>query len=388
MAIPVPATLASFFEMFTGNRSLLHARGMDQYDEQWNLGESKKKFLEVVAGCAHGREEYAKFIERRKATLDSEAINAACLSLASTSRLVCGLGLPHPAETSLLLDRLTGAPYLPGSSVKGMLRSAAGLAAKGEFPDDEVGSEDVTFWKVNLVRIFGPPSDGQGHAKWEMIFYDALPANWPTLEMDVLTPHYGEYYMDESGQNPPADWYSPIPVYFLAVKAGARFLFWYRGTARDEKVRKSDEEAIGRLLPAALDWLGIGAKKSSGYGWFGKDHVAIHASYVQPQNASPSSGGHAGERHAEGRGHAAQTRPVSAPKTETWKSCEVNYSQGCLCVFHGKKQTAFDDLGLLEAALKKKGIKVGRGNHTADVSVVKNDTRWRISAVLAVDPET
>jgi CRISPR-associated protein Cmr6 len=268
--LPLPKGLADFFAgaaFGQGNRSLLHARGMDRYDQNWKLdATNKKEFLNRIRDFDGGKDDYPKFVERRNLALSTSAAPCGKASATSTSRLVCGLGLPHPIETSILLDRLTGAPYLPGSSVKGMLRSAAHLAASAEFPADCVSMRDAAFWKDNLDRVFGPPAAGEGSAaKGQMVFYDALPAAWPKLEVDVLTPHYGPYYMDGKV---PGDWFSPVPVYFLAVSAGTKFFFWYRSLSKEDEMREADEAAIARLLPVALDWLGIGGKKSSGYGAF------------------------------------------------------------------------------------------------------------------------
>jgi CRISPR-associated protein Cmr6 len=82
----------------------------------------------------------------------------------------------------------------------------------------------------------------------------------PKLELDIMNPHYGPYYTDEKGEKPPADYYSPVPVYFLALKKGTRFRF--RWASKDD-----------HLLGCVKDWLkeaikvfGVGAKTRAGYG--------------------------------------------------------------------------------------------------------------------------
>jgi len=259
------------------NRSLLFDRCFASYDQEWqimkedhrhHIPDGKLQFFTtfVTAFAKHNTDDFAAFLERRRSTL--AALGAALARMRSTSRLVVGLGLPHPTETSLLLDRLSGCPYLPGSSVKGMLREAAKLVARGELPAiDEVRNH----WTDAAVRrIFGPSVGEAGYpAQGEMVFYDAFPVGWPTLELDVLTPHYGEYYGDRTGSVAPGDWENPNPVRFLTVKAGVVFDFYFRGLCPDAAQRAEDKETIKALLPLALDWLGIGAKKSAGYGLFG-----------------------------------------------------------------------------------------------------------------------
>jgi CRISPR-associated protein Cmr6 len=366
---------------------------MDQNDREWNLGEDKKKFLDKICAFDGGKDDFAGLVGRRKAVLASPEVKAVCHPVTSTSRLVCGMGLPHPVETSILLDRLTGAPYLPGSSVKGMLRGAAKLAAAGEFPTDFVSPQDASFWKGNLDLIFGPAVEKtSGPAKGEMVFYDALPEKWPVLELDVLTPHYAEYYSDKEGRNPPADWYNPTPVYFLAVKAGTSFLFWYRSLAGDPQKRTQDEDAIARLLPVALDWLGIGGKKSSGYGWFSADQEDVSkatgsvTASVLPRHSPerfPAQG--SGGTHSKSL-NVAPPPPHIPSKTETWKGCEVGYL-GMPCVTRGKKQVAFDDSTLLPAAMKANKLKTWKGVKV-DVDVVYNGVHWRITKVLVPKPLT
>lgn len=43
----------------------------------------------------------------------------------TAERLVIGLGSHHPLETGLLFHRTLGVPYIPGSSIKGLIRAWA-----------------------------------------------------------------------------------------------------------------------------------------------------------------------------------------------------------------------------------------------------------------------
>jgi CRISPR-associated protein Cmr6 len=254
MTLPLPSRMSDLLISDTAftSRSLLFDKGMGD--------EKNKEFLARYIGIFRGseklREHYKAFIKRRKvAFADADKI-----TLKTAQRLVVGLGLPHPTETGLLLDRLTSVPYLPGSSIKGLLRSAAGLAISGEFPADVVSEDQKKFWAANIDRIFGL-QEGAG----EMIFYDAFPNEWPELELDIMTPHYGDYYMKKGVI--PGDWFNPTPIPFLTVKVGTPFRFWFKRVKRYGGTEQ-DEKWVKVLLPIALDWLGIGAKKSAGYGTF------------------------------------------------------------------------------------------------------------------------
>lgn len=106
-------------------------------------------------------------------------------------------------------------------------------------------------------RVFGSTQ-----AQGEVIFLDALPKSLvvnkePLLELDVMNPHYTEYYKKTS---PPADSLDPVPVPFLTVRRDAQFRV--RVLSKEDSLLK---EAYG-WLEHALDELGIGAKTRAGYG--------------------------------------------------------------------------------------------------------------------------
>jgi CRISPR-associated protein Cmr6 len=163
----------------------------------------------------------------------------------TTSRLVMGIGQDHPVENGFLWHPTLGVPYLPGSSIKGMLRNW------------------MLTWEGNDAAMPWFES-AQDKGVGELIFLDALPLTVPRLEADVITPHYGPYYTDPA-KAPPADWHSPLPAPFLTVAAGATF-----AVRVVSQRNKSDFQAVRGLLlaslTAAFDNLGIGAKTAVGYG--------------------------------------------------------------------------------------------------------------------------
>lgn len=265
--------------------SLKFDKGFDRYENDWTIIKATRAIRQggvEIPGRPEGKQgylrdfadktfpsaadRYPEFLSRRRQAL--EAVGARKIELTTATRLVVGLGLPSPLETGFLLDRLTGCPYLPGSSVKGLLRAAAELVGKGE-----IEQGDRAFWSHHLARIFGPETGAEsGPAKGEAAFFDAWPAAWPRLEVDILTPHHQKWNGGEANALP-ADWNDPVPVPFLTVEAGTRFLFFFRSLAAPERAA-TDLAQLEALLPIALDWLGIGGKKSSGYGYFGGDDAA------------------------------------------------------------------------------------------------------------------
>lgn len=249
-------SLSLFFDKgMDGYTNRQGERGRPDERETWSIAPgAKEEFLSGFAKRFNSAQppDFEKFLVRRAAV--AETLGARSVRRATGSRLAIGLGLPHPTETGFLFDRLTGCPYLPGSSVKGLLRAAARLVQQDELE----GDKDV--WSSGLERIFGPEIEpGRMPRKGQAVFYDAYPTEWPKLEVDVLTPHYGDYYRDED--IPPADWQNPVPVPFLTIAAGVSFEFFIRSA-------KDDFPKLETLLATALDWLGMGAKRSAGYGVF------------------------------------------------------------------------------------------------------------------------
>lgn len=169
---------------------------------------------------------------------------------------VTGLGREHPVENGFAWHHGLGVPYLPGSSVKGMVRAWA------EFWDD-ANRDDIT-------RIFGPrlSPDSSKSTVGSVVFLDALPTKPVTLKPDIMTPHYAQYYQDPSGAIPPADWHSPAPIPFLVVAPETSFHF---GLLPRRRGCEGDVETVLGWLADALGVIGCGAKTAVGHGRMKED---------------------------------------------------------------------------------------------------------------------
>jgi len=273
-------------------------------------------------------------------------------------RLTAGLGAPSAFNVGFTLHHLFGVPYVPGSSVKGILRHFAMLTAiaapLGIHPIDVSMLSDmvaVRGWKAAhqstalewLERLLSALYDsprmmpevdqkaakdeldglkhelqnphpqnqhlytwprgeslilqgdctvqkiwdglrdtpyrgcaqfcrifGSTHRRGEALFFDVLPAvnPLPHLKLDIMNPHYREYYTDPTTA-PPADYHEPKPVYFMSVNRGAQFHAFV--AVRDRElllplIGHVDGENWTGWLPRALQEWGIGAKTHAGYG--------------------------------------------------------------------------------------------------------------------------
>lgn len=237
----------------------------------------------------------ARAVKRQKALVKNELKqvigsepNDALLpvTMINDSSFVTGMGYEHATENGFFWHHSFGVPYLPGSSIKGLMRAFA-----DHWQALEAAERQNNFFE-RITELFGnfPPkakgekdrdiSPEQRKPKMgRLIVFDALPVEPVQLVAEILTPHDGGWRKDgakimtDSNNrnipgNPrlsPGDWHDPVPVPFLAVRQGNKFQFAL-GLARGGT--KEDLEEGYTLLKAALEWIGIGAKTASGFGRF------------------------------------------------------------------------------------------------------------------------
>lgn len=237
-------------------------------------------------------------------------------------RLIVGMGGKGVLEVGITLHHVTGLPVIPGSALKGLTRTyalliiaqkvgiralrpkqlqqlqQAHLASPLEILDaalvtaDEQREETLTLLtkapinadtqdvrliaqQLNTLALaqryraaFGSQEDGG-----DCIFYDAVVADLPgdrLFELDVMTPHFKNYYDDVNSGNPtfkeaPDDGQDPNPIGFVTVAAGTTFAFAVgpRAGSNPQVARQA-----AAWLKRALAELGVGAKTAAGYGVF------------------------------------------------------------------------------------------------------------------------
>lgn len=288
------------------NPGLIFERFSPRWDQAYKdkVGETKRKGLEAV--CCASEKADADLLKAWNTRWEAlvRASAAEPFTLQTDWRFVAGLGSKGPLEVGFTFHRY-GFPILPGSSVKGIARTwalveladelgAEGLeqldallslevAAElkteldGEFPDRAPGADKLV---ADFRRVFGTTSSAGG-----CVFFDAVPASLPELELDIMNPHFPDYYGPD--KKPPTDSQSPRPVCFLTVAPGNAFRFavgW----------RVEMDEEVSRLRTLAEQWLreglmelGAGAKTSAGYGYF-VEKTADKVRAPRPGGPSPA----------------------------------------------------------------------------------------------------
>lgn len=203
------------------------------------------------------------------------------------TRMAVGLGIPSLTENGLWLDHTHGIPLIPGSVLKGVAQDYALMEKSGGNPS-QIGlikredPEFVILFGAQTPSVKGEVIDKYFEARQgQVVFFDAFPLNnINPFDIDIINPHYGEYFA-QSGGAPPADYLSPNPILFLTVKTGIRFRFALAARSADFRLKKSDGSEIGakfsgadllakarNYLTGALSNLGVGGKTRVGYGLF------------------------------------------------------------------------------------------------------------------------
>ncbi|WP_086976049.1 type III-B CRISPR module RAMP protein Cmr6 [Archaeoglobus fulgidus] len=296
---------------FVKRRSESYKSSLSAVKEIFKNVDDFQDFLNSV--LRRSLDEYRVFFENYERLFNS--FSSKIFSMRTKSRLVVGLGDESVYETSIRLHRNYGVPYIPGSALKGVAKHYAfsilarengdeilriyesvkeDLKAriakrdkikKNDVPEDyyltaaviqelfekkfdELGAirntrveiGDTVISVGDIVKIFGTQKE-----EGSVIFFDAFPTpeqlkDKPNLELDIMNPHYQPYY--QHGE-PPGDWHSPNPIFFLTVPAGVEFTFAVASRDLDDLAEKAE-----KLLKEALKKFGVGAKTSLGYGRF------------------------------------------------------------------------------------------------------------------------
>ena len=196
--------------------------------------------------------------------------------------LLIGSGLAHglpgseeDVKTGLQFDYTSGLPVIPGSSVKGVIRSAFPTIKEDKEQSNEADSEKLNYIKSLIADIpefsalvledndileLGNQMFNHGD-----IFADALLVGYGTrtkqqvhvrqvLAEDYITPHTG---------GPLAQ---PIPIKIVKVAPGVTFAFCFKFNATKIGDKEVTAEMKESLCTAILQDLGIGAKTNVGYG--------------------------------------------------------------------------------------------------------------------------
>jgi CRISPR-associated RAMP protein, Cmr6 family len=301
--------ILKYIDNFFKNQNLTE-QGKDKKGKDKGKGKrdedvSKEKYIKSFIETFNGKNPFDDLEGKRPfQPSELEGVSQESFKLKTAYRLVIGAGYPSFIENGFLFHHVYGIPYIPGETLKGLARTVFILsvadAIKGKFDPskiEEVLSEEAEEEiseeakgilhqipkKITLIldnyTIENPVETfrkifGSKKRRGQVIFFDAYPVDFnPSehFEADIMNPHYGKYYQSQSEKEAPADWLSPNPIHFLALKEGIVFEF-NLGLAPLEPMEDNEEklllETARRLLEVGLKNFGVGNKKRKGYGWF------------------------------------------------------------------------------------------------------------------------
>lgn len=175
--------------------------------------------------------------------------------------LLVGIGNVHelPGVTGQAIlgfefDYTSGLPMIPGSSIKGILRSAFDTPEYIRELLREIGIADAEAINISELEeeIFGQTNGSDGTKQGNDVFFDAyvVEATGKLLGDDYITPH---------GNDPTQE---PTPLRFIKVMPGVIFQFDF--DLSDSEMIQSNMKAL--MFSKILSDLGIGAKTNVGYG--------------------------------------------------------------------------------------------------------------------------
>lgn len=196
--------------------------------------------------------------------------------------LLIGSGLAHglpgseeDVKTGLQFDYTSGLPVIPGSSVKGVIRSAFPTIKEDKEQSNEADAEKLNYIKSLIADV--PEFSALGLEDKDIlelgnqmfnhgdIFADALLVGYGTrmkqhgpvkqvLAEDYITPHTG---------GPLAQ---PIPIKIVKVAPGVTFAFCFKFNEAKIGAKVVSASMKKALCAAILQELGVGAKTNVGYG--------------------------------------------------------------------------------------------------------------------------
>ena len=275
-------------------------RGQQQQEREVKK-ENKVTALQQACALSKGDKNIAQAILLRQNQTFGTMPTAQGLRLQATAiaPFTTGLGNEHPLENGFAFLNPYGLPYLPGSGVKGVLRTAAKELASGQWdskewhhaeePRHEVHDKQGKhlFRASDLDVIFGSEAqDEENHLRGVLSFWDVIPQiEGNSLMVEIMTPHQSHYYQDDAkkgaGSNSPHDSGSPNPISFLTVPPQSKFAFHVvcdsirlAHLAPDLLNNEHWKVLLQETFEHAFAWLGFGAKTSVGYGAMGRDTQA------------------------------------------------------------------------------------------------------------------
>lgn len=194
--------------------------------------------------------------------------------------LIIGSGYFHPKrkdhnsdyQAGFFFDHTSGMPVIPGSTIKGVLKSVFPKSDKNSVGSEFVKIDEEKFAYINQIVedvqdsnndiiTFDRQSINKTFFNQSNIFFDAFISNYPKTEKDkseifeddYITPHTNGRFGE------------PNPIRILKIRPGVTFTFQFK-LSQDIVESKIVLDVFKKII---TDY-GLGAKRNVGYGYFTK----------------------------------------------------------------------------------------------------------------------
>jgi len=305
MYLPLWGTNQRSEELLWSTHDIAYEMRGQQQQEREVKKENKVTALQQACALSTADKHIGKAMLQRQNQIFDHLPPAQALRLHATAvaPFTTGLGNEHPLENGFAFLNPYGLPYLAGSGVKGVLRTAAKELASGQWdgkdwnhaeelrhdvhesdgPEGKQGKR--LFSASDLDVLFGSEAlDGENHLRGVLSFWDVIPQiEGNSLMVEIMTPHQSHYYQEKNtaGSTSPHDSGSPNPISFLTVPPKSAFAFHVvcdsarlAHLAPDLAHNDRWKVLLTEAFEHAFAWLGFGAKTSVGYGAMERDRKA------------------------------------------------------------------------------------------------------------------
>ncbi|OCS91029.1 type III-B CRISPR module RAMP protein Cmr6 [Caryophanon latum] len=268
----------------------------------------------------------------------------------AASNIIHGLGAAHVRETALTIHGVYGIPYIPASSMKGIVR-AWFIEAFCNGDEAQLASHPIGSF------VFGT-QEHSGIAQ----FYDVFLHTDLSLQPDILTTHYPEYYQSKRSATDDQK-LNIVKFWTVSVREATVFVSLQKQLpaalqqAIAPKTSEQLAEAVANWTAQALTEFGVGSKTSSGYGLF--DHVEdVTTSELQEVSARVEEQRQRAEKKRQQEAEAAAKREEEAQKQKALEAMTPEERLVAeITALDPTKQVDKDESKNLFVEVKESGIK-------------------------------
>lgn len=227
----------------------------------------RKDIWELISRRSKLPRSYIKFLAGLESLTPPSGYTLLKEDYRAETRIYVGAGTTG-WETGINLLKPFGIPWIPGSSLKGVMEYVLSRKIVEKRGTEIV--EEVKRYKEKSLKELPPELKelavlfGTKKQRGSLMVIGGFPKGPEDSEIivpDIISSHYKDYY--EGRTAAPHEYLDPVPVIFPAIKKGTVFRFLLLTPLNYER-------RIRELLEEVLTYHGIGGKVNAGYGLFTK----------------------------------------------------------------------------------------------------------------------